>query len=151
MTKSIRRLILLTLSLLILITVIVWYNKESSKSTFGIDQFTKQMKAKHYSFKVENVPKDNFLPATRKMMVMDKERIFILLYANDKEAKADSKRVDPIGCSYTNGSNSVAVTWSLDPHFYRKGAIIVHYAGSNKKIISDLNDIMGKQFAGSSI
>lgn len=150
MIKSIRQIILLTLSLLILITFIAWYNKESSKSTFDIDQFAKQMKAKNYSFKIENVPKDHFLPSNRKMMVMDKESVFIFLYANDKEAKADSKRVDPIGCSYTSAHDSVQVSWSLEPHFYRKGAIIVQYAGSNKKIISDLNDIMGKQFAGSS-
>lgn len=150
MTKSIKKLILITLSLLILTTFIGCDNKKGSKSTFGIDQFTKQMKDKNYSFKVENVPKDHFLPATRKMIVIDKEMVFIFLYANDKEAKADSKRIDTMGASYTNGSHSVQVSWSLDPHFYRKGSIIVQYVGSNKKIISDLNDIMGKQFAGSS-
>lgn len=138
---------LITLSLLILTTFIGCDNKESSKSTFGINQFTKQMKAKNYNFKLKDVQKD-FLQATRKMMVIDKETIFIYLYDNDKEAEADSKRVDPIGCSYTNGRHSVQVSWSLAPHFYRKGAIIVQYAGSSKKIISDLKDIMGEQFAG---
>lgn len=150
MIKSIRRLILITLSLLILTTFIGCDNKESSKSTFGIEQFTKQMKAKNYSFKVENVPKDHFLPTTRRMMVIDKESIFIFLYANDKEAKADSKRVDAVGCGYNNGHDAINVSWTSTPHFYRKGSMIVQYVGTNEKIISDLKDIMGRQFAGSS-
>lgn len=147
MIKSIRRLILITLSLLILTTFIGCDNKESSKSIFGIDQFTKQMKAKNYSFKLKAVPND-FLPTTRKMMVIDKDTIFIYLYDSDKEAEADAKRINAFGTGYDNGSKSIHVKWTSSPHFYRKETIIVQYVGTNKKIISDLKNILGKQFAG---
>lgn len=147
MIKSIRQILLITLSLLILTTLISYDNKENSKSTFGINQFTKQMKSKNYTFKLKDVQKD-FLPTTRKMMVIDKDTIFIYLYNNDKEAAADSKRIDIMGCSYQNGGKSVQVSWISFPHFYRKGSIIVQYVGINEKIISDLKDILGKQFAG---
>lgn len=147
MIKPIRQLLLITLSLLILTTFIGCDNKQSSKSTFGLDQFTKQMKSKNYSFKVENVPKD-FLPTTRKIMIIGKESLSIYLYDSDKEAEADAKRIDTMGASYTNGGHSVQVSWISPPHFYRKGAIIVQYVGGNEKIISDLKSILGNQFAG---
>lgn len=148
MIKSIRQLTLITLSLLILTTFIGCNNKESSKSTFGIDQFTKQMKAKNYSFKLKDVQKD-FLPTTRKMMLIDKEAIFIYLYNNDKEAEADAKRFNTFGTDYVTDSKSIIqIKWTSFPHFYKKGAIIVQYIGVNKKIISDLKSILGKQFAG---
>ena len=34
------------------------------------------------------------------------------------------------------------------PHFYKKGTIIVRYEGADEKIINDLEEIMGEQFAG---
>jgi len=147
MIKSIRQILLITLSLLIFTTLISYDNKENSKSTFGINQFTKQMKAKNYNFKLNAVQKD-FLPTTRKMMLIGKEALSIYLYDTDKETEADSKRIDIMGCSYQNGGKSVQVSWISFPHFYRKGSIIVQYVGVNKKIISDLTSIMGKQFAG---
>lgn len=105
------------------------------------------MKAKNYNFKLKDVQKD-FLPTTRKVMAIGKESLSIYLYDSDKEVEADSKRIDIMGCSYQNGGKSVQVSWISFPNFYRKGAIIVQYIGINKKIISDLTDILGRQFAG---
>jgi len=34
------------------------------------------------------------------------------------------------------------------PHFYKKGNIVVQYIEEDEKIISDLKDILGEQFAG---
>ncbi len=35
-----------------------------------------------------------------------------------------------------------------DPHFYKRGSLIVQYVGEDEKIISDLGDLLGEQFAG---
>jgi len=40
------------------------------------------------------------------------------------------------------------VDWVSFPHFYKKGSIIVQYIGEDEKMISDLKDIFGDQFAG---
>jgi len=105
------------------------------------------MKAKNYKFELKDVEKD-FLPTARKRMIIDKEAIDIYLYNSNKEVEKDAKRIDNGGCEYNNGSKSVNVRWSLYPHFYKKGTIIVQYVGENEKIISDLKDIFGEQFAG---
>lgn len=68
---------------------------------------------------------------------------------NDKEAEADAKRFNTSGTDYVTDSKSIIhIKWTSFPHFYKKGAIIVQYVGVNKKIISDLKSILGKQFAG---
>ena len=40
------------------------------------------------------------------------------------------------------------IEWVSKPHFYKKGSIIVNYVGEDEKILDDLKDIFGTQFAG---
>ena len=58
------------------------------------------------------------------------------------------KYIDSDGSGYSNGFKSVEVSWSSPPHFYKRWSIIVQYVGKNEKIISDLKNILGEQFAG---
>jgi hypothetical protein len=44
--------------------------------------------------------------------------------------------------------NVLFVSWVSYPHFYKKGCLIVQYVGKNENIISDIEDILGEQFAG---
>jgi uncharacterized lipoprotein NlpE involved in copper resistance len=122
-------------------------NKQFKKNVYGIEQFTSDMKAKNYKFKIKDVQKD-FLPTTRKIMTMDKEVIDIYSYNSSKDMENDAKNIDKYGSQYSNGDKSVIVDWISYPHFYKKGTIIVQYVGKNEKIISDLNSILGKQFVG---
>jgi hypothetical protein len=59
-----------------------------------------------------------------------------------------AKNIDSGGCSYSNGSKSVEVSWASFPHFYKKGSLIVLYAGEDGNVMSDLEEIFGEQFAG---
>lgn len=147
MRKINRYVILLTLILLIFTAFIGCSSKNNSDNTFGVEQFANEMKAKNYKFKLEDVEED-FLPTTRKRMIIDKDSIEIYLYNSNREAEKDAKRIDDGGCGYNNGDKSIKIHWSSYPHFYKKGSIIVQYVGENEKILSDLNDIFGQQFAG---
>lgn len=147
MSKLSKHAILLVLSLLIFIMFIGCSNKQNSKNTFNIEEFANQMKAKNYKFEVKDVEKD-FLPTTRKRMIIDKEAIDIYVYNSNKEVENDAKRIDVGGCEYSDGNKSVNVSWASYPHFYKKGNIIVQYIGKNEKIISDLKEIFEEQFAG---
>lgn len=147
MRKLSKYAILLFLSLLMFSMFISCSNKKNSKNTFDIEQFANQMKAKNYKFELKDVEKD-FLPTTKKRMIIDKEAIDIYLYNSNKEVENDAKRIDDGGSMYSNGIKSVNVSWVSYPHFYKKGNIIVQYVGENKKIISDLKEILGEQFAG---
>jgi hypothetical protein len=71
-------------------------NKQNSNNTFDIDQFVNQMKAKNYKFELKDVEKD-FLPTTRKRMIIGRQAIDIYLYNSNKEVENDAKRIDDGG------------------------------------------------------
>lgn len=120
-----------------------------SKIDFGVDEFSKEMKVKNYTFQLKDVSKDHFLPTTRKRMIIDKEVIDIYLYNSNKAMEKDAKGIYDGGYAYSNGTEAVNVSWGVSyTHFYKKGNIIVLYVGENNKIISDLKDIFGEQFQG---
>lgn len=50
--------------------------------------------------------------------------------------------------SIINKEQPIEIEWPKNPHFYKKGKIIVQYIGEDKEIVTDLDKIMGKQFAG---
>lgn len=139
--------ILLALSLIMFTIFVSCSSKQSSQNTFDVEQFVNEMKAKNYSFELQDVEK-SFLPTTRKRMIIGKETIDIYLYDSNKKAQKDAKRIDSDGCGYSNGTKAVKVSWVSYPHFYKKGDIIVQYVGTNESIISDLKELLGEQFAG---
>ncbi|NMM63026.1 hypothetical protein HBE96_09990 [Clostridium sp. P21] len=147
MEKLSKCAIIFILSSVIFTMFITYSNKQNSKNTLDMDQFVNLMKAKSYKFELKDVEKD-FLPTTRKRMIIDKEAINIYLYNSNKEVENDAKRIDDGGCEYSDGTKSINVSWTSYPHFYKKGSIIVQYVGKNEKVISDLKDIFGEQFAG---
>jgi len=114
---------------------------------YSVEQFTNDMRSKKYDFVLKDVEKD-FLPTTRKRLIFGTEAIEIYIYKSSKSMEKDSKRIDSNGCGYSNGFKSVYVSWIYNVYFYKKGNIIVQYTGENEKIISDLRDILGEQFAG---
>jgi hypothetical protein len=147
MEKLSKCAIIFILSSVIFTIFIACSNKQSSKNTLDMDQFVNLMKAKNYKFELKDVEKD-FLPTTRKRILLGKEAIDIYLYNSNKEVENDAKRIDDGGCEYSDGTKSINVSWASYPHFYKKGNIIVQYVGKNEKVISDLKDIFGEQFVG---
>lgn len=140
--------IVVFITVLFMITVLVGCSEEKhSMDTFSIEQFKNAMKDKGYNFEIKDVQPD-FLPTERKRMIIDDKAIDIYLFSNDKKMENEASHIDSGGCSYNNGSKSVKVSWSSFPHFYKKGSLIVQYIGEDKKIMSDLKDILGEQFAG---
>jgi hypothetical protein len=119
----------------------------TKNNVYNIDRFENQLKLKNYKIELIDVGKD-FLPTIRKRILIGDEAIDVYLYTNCEDVDKDSRRIDSGGCSYTNGKESVKVNWTSFPHFYKKGNIIVQYVGENEKIISDLKEILGEQFAG---
>ena len=147
MEKSRSYIIFLILLLFMFTTFIGCSSKSNSKDTFDIEKFQGEMKTKNYNFEMRDVGKD-FLPTTRKRMIIDNEALDIYLFSNNKKMENEAKCIESNGFVYSNGTKSIYVSWVSLPHFYKRGNIIVQYVGGNEKIISDLNDILGDQFAG---
>lgn len=147
MGKSYTRIVLF-IAVLYMATMLVDCGGENNlKSTYSISQFENSMKDKGYKFEIKDV-EQSFLPTARKRMMIDDNAIDVYLFNNDKEMENEASHIDNDGFNYNNGSKSVIVCWISSPHFYKKGSLIVKYIGDDKKIISDLKDILGEQFAG---
>jgi hypothetical protein len=146
-----RRLALLIIPLLtmfIIAIVFIFYMKENkSHITFGLEEFENSMKEKGYHYELQDVPQD-FLPTTRKRMIIDDISIDIYLFNDRDRMETEAGKIESHGYGYRNDTMSIKVSWVSYPHFYKKGKLIVQYIGINESIISDLEDILGKQFAG---
>jgi len=147
MGKSNNRIIVLITALFLMTMVAGCNSEKNTKSTYSIKQFENAMKDKGYTFEIKDAQQD-FLPTTRKRMIIDKKAIDIYIFSNDKMMEDEANHIDSGGSSYTNDLSSVNVSWVSFPHFYKKGSLIVQYIGEDEKIISDLKDILGEQFAG---
>jgi hypothetical protein len=150
MGKPGKSIIFLIFSLFIFLIFICFSSKNNSKNTFSFEQFQSEMKAKNYNFEIQHVEED-FIPTTRERMKISKDAIDaidIYLFSSNRKMEKDAKRIDSDGGGYSNGSKKVYVNWGLTPHFYKKGNIIVLYVGGNEKVISDLKEVFGEQFAG---
>ena len=119
---------------------------DNSKSDYDLEKFEDALKDKGYQFEIKDVKKD-FLPTTKKRILIKDEALDIYIFKNNKKMESEASNIDSGGCSYY-GKNAVDVSWVSFPHFYKKGNIIVQYVGENNYIISDLDAILGAQFAG---
>ncbi|MDT8717788.1 hypothetical protein IAI10_14055 [Clostridium sp. 19966] len=123
-------------------------NKTAARGTFGINELQEKMKAKNYSFEIKDTAREEFIDAPRKVMIINKDILSIYLFESNKEMEKHSKYIDNTGSTFTNDNKITKVDYAYPPHLYKKGNIIVLYAGNNTKIINDLKDIFGGQFAG---
>lgn len=130
----------------------VWI-QSAENGNFTFDKFVSLMKTKVNNLKVEDA-EENFLPATRKIINIGDEELYVYIYDNNEKMEKDALNIDGSGfvyCGTSADGKTAAATkggWISDPHFYKKGNIIVQYVGINEEIICDLKDIFGEQFAG---
>jgi hypothetical protein len=119
----------------------------NSQNTFSLIEFEDTLKDIGYEFVVQDVQQD-FLPTTRKRMIFDHIALDIYIFSSDEKMEREASYIDSGGCGYDNGFKALNVSWISFPHFYKKGSLIVQYVGEDEKIMSDLTDILGEQFAG---
>lgn len=137
--------IAVTIIALFMVTELVSCSRDTnSPNTFNMELFENAMNVKGYNYEIKDVEQD-FLPTTRKRMIIDDKVIDIYLFSNDNEMEHEASHIDSGGYSYNNSSN---VSWVSIPHFYKKGSLIVEYVGEDENIMSDLPDILGEEFAG---
>lgn len=123
-------------------------SKNSSSDSYTIEQFQDEMKLKKYDFSVQDVKLSIIKGESKRMTMADKTVIDIYVFNSKEEMEKEAKCLDSKGNSYTADSAVTMIDWVSEPHFYKKGTILVQYIGENKKIQSDLKDILGEQFAG---
>jgi hypothetical protein len=142
------RYILVLGAVLLLINLFTGCSKEKDdQSAYDLERFEIAIKDKGYVYEIEDAQQD-FLPTTRKRMIFNQEVLDIYLFDNDQKVEKEADNIDSSGCGYDNGSTAIKVSWVSYPHFYKKGSLIIQYIGEEENLISDLEDILGEQFAG---
>jgi hypothetical protein len=141
------RIIALIAVLFFIIVFVYCIGDNNSQNTFRLKEFEDTMKNIGYEFEIQDAQQD-FLPTTRKRMIFNHIALDIYLFSSDDNMECEANNIDSGGCGYDNGFKAVNVCWVSFPHFYKKGNLIVQYIGEDEKIMSDLTDIFGEQFAG---
>lgn len=142
--KKVKKCFVILISILLMLPIFMsCNNKNISKDTFDIEQFQSEMKTKGYDLQIKDSA-EVFIPTTTKITSIDNELVIIYLFDSNESMEKEAKNIKRDGSE----SSFAKVKWSAPPHFYKKGSIIVQYIGGNKKIISDLKNILGEQFAG---
>ena len=90
--------------------------------------------------------KDNIMIDGKQVILYDTE-IVVYSYENSEEMEKSASLLNE-DASIINKEQPIEIEWPKNPHFYKKGKIIVQYIGEDEEIVTDLDKIMGKQFAG---
>ena len=158
--KKLGKLIILGLLGMIAVVGIIGCNSvEKSKNEFDLEQFEIEIKSKGYEYQRQDLEegllattsqylhlKDNLMIDGKQVILYDTE-IVVYSYENSKDMEKNASLLNE-DASIINKDQPIEVNWSKTPHFYKKEKIIVQYIGDDGKIINDLNEIMGEQFAG---
>jgi len=158
--KKLGKLLILGLAVMIAVVGIVGCNSvEKSDNEFDLEQFEIKMKSKGYEYQRQDLEggllatksqymhlKDNLMIDGKQVILYDTE-IIVYSYENSEEMEENASIVNE-DASIVNKEQPIEIEWPKDPHFYKKGKIIVQYIGEDEEIITDLSEIMGKQFSG---
>lgn len=150
MTNIKRILNLSLLIIIILISSIGCNNIDNVENQFDLEKFKSEIENKGYNFTIEDCDDNDirFLNEDCKYMTIGDNTISIYIYKDNLTMEEDCKNINPRGFGYEGNGTYISFSWMSEPHFYKKGILIVNYVGENEKLISDLEDIMGQQFAG---
>lgn len=85
-----------------------------------------------------------FFSVIGQLITVNGQQVQIYEYVNEESANSDAARISPDGGTVGNAM----VNWIAPPHFYKRGKIIVLYAGTNTSVIHVLETMLGSQFAG---
>jgi hypothetical protein len=99
---------------------------------------------------VQPVEMDLIDPATQSLgskqrVKVVNESVDVWEYAGASETNTKAGTISSDG----SGIGGTQVEWTSSSHWYKKDKVLVLYLGNDKEVISSLNTILGKQFAGS--
>lgn len=158
--RKLCKLLILGISIIVIAVGLIGCNSiETSENKFDLEKFEMEIKSKGYEYEKQDLEegllaetsrymylKDNIMINGKQVILYDTE-IVIYSYKNIEDMEKNASLVNE-DASIINKEHPIQVEWPKTPHFYKKGKIIVQYIGEDERIINDLNEIMGEQFAG---
>jgi hypothetical protein len=132
------------LFLLLIFYILFFIIVRNKDKDYNTKLFTAGLIDLDYEIKFDNSTAGEILEGTPTIVKIGEETLKIYEYTDASSMKRESLSIDKDGY----GTDRVKVSWISMPHFYKKGRIIVLYLGNNSKINTDLERLLGKQFAG---
>ncbi|GAE35158.1 hypothetical protein [Halalkalibacter akibai] len=136
---------LLKLLFIVLLSVFIFSGAVSAGTTIDKNEFISQFEKSDFEFNIiDQVDIEINFAASQTILKLDDGRIHIFEFRDPIEMENESLFVSKDGFRIGHSFYS----WVSQPHFYKKGNIIVLYVGENKEIIRCLDKLLGKPFAG---
>ena len=153
----------LILGLFIAIALMGTVGCTSVENKFSKDDFEDEMikRGHEYKFIDENmgdnllgeksigITLDDNITLDGKQYILYDVHLIVNYYESNEEMEKSASKINKDASVVTSVNGiPIDIEWGKTPHFYKKGTIIVRYEGADEKIINDLEEIMGEQFAG---
>lgn len=82
-------------------------------------------------------------------VLINGETMYVIEYSSDMEMNQKASEISPDASTITRDGQTITIEKSSIPtHYFKKGKIIVLYAGRNESMEQILKEIFGEQFAG---
>jgi len=85
-----------------------------------------------------------FFSVPARVYQVDGRDLQVYEFATEADAESAASEVAPAGSPI----GTTMVTWMAAPHFFRKERLLVNYIGTSDKVLSELQRLLGPQFAG---
>jgi hypothetical protein len=127
---------------------------------YRTERLLKDLRAAGYTVTDSGELIDQGLPVRGRRIEVKDENLYVHEFADAKSADVAAGTISPdgysIGVPYGKqdqpepGSIFIIhhVDWIATPHFFKKDALIVIYAGEDEQLIKTLEGLLGEQFAG---
>jgi hypothetical protein len=118
--------------------------KPSSRRATDLDVFVRALRARGLKVVAAGEVSQPFFSPRGRALTVGGENVQVFRYSSGRAAEAEAKKVNAEG---TSVGTSTAM-WVGPPHFYKKGRLIILYAGDNESVMKALTAVLGPQFAG---
>ncbi|OIJ19013.1 hypothetical protein BKP45_14935 [Anaerobacillus alkalidiazotrophicus] len=132
----------LTITMFFLIFILLGCS--SGSGTFNFSKLTSELEKSGVDFTILDIEeKDQFFSVVPKAIKVNEDFFLIFEYPTNKEMEKEAAMIREDG-----NIGNASISYVSDPHYFKKGNIIVQYVGKKKVILNQLEKIFGKQFAG---
>ena len=106
--------------------------------------FIEDLKKSGHTVETKGTVVQPFLSIQGQFVSIDGADVQTFEYASESAAKAEAAKISPDGSTVGN----TRIGWVEPPHFFRKGKLLVLYAGKNQNVTQILTALLGPQSAG---
>jgi membrane-associated protease RseP (regulator of RpoE activity) len=113
-------------------------------SSFDLTDLVQELRKQGATVTVGSGVSQAFFSVQGTVLSVNGQDVQAFEYASAAAAEAEAKTVSSDGGTI----GTVSVSWVATPHFYRRERVIALYVGDNAGVKTDLERVLGSQFAG---